>query len=438
MLLMLLYGSQNFTSPMPTYENINFQLFLFKINGFLFITICGGVQLLNPLSTNTTTTSVFVNLSSVGGGSAMSKMPPSKHLSRLLSSLSSLPPDMWLVSREGFSLPSHSLLLSLYSPWLRKLLPSSPTSLSLPLPAQTLSSLLSLLTTGSSTSSSCFNPTLVIEAAEVMGMNLEDLQIIQSSSNQGEDSNEQNDSFNYLEDTSNNHEDTSNNKEDTSNNQEDSSNYKKDTSHNKKNTSNNKEDTSDNQEDLFDEVKTQKIKKEPFHESLSLKNVDENIEDFSTHEHDLGDKTIEEHEFEIIYLLNETTRIYHCNQCDYKTDMTYKISNHMKTRHTEKIYQCRDCDLKTKDKYHLKKHMVAKHTGLRFNCDECDFQTAHKKDVKRHSETKHSDRQIQNNLCDICDFKTYNGVTLRRHKRKVHNLYEKKAYYKMAQLKKGN
>lgn len=138
----------------------------------------------------------------------------------------------------------------------------------------------------------------------------------------------------------------------------------------------------------------------------------------------------------MINLLNDTTGIFHCNQCDYESEMAYKIAKHIKIRHTCKIYQCKDCDHRTKDKHHLKRHMVALHTGLRFNCDKCDFQTAHKNCVKMHSETKHGDKRINSFICDICDFKTFIGRYLRDHKRKAHNVYTKEAYYKMAQLKK--
>ena len=110
--------------------------------------------------------------------------PPSLHTSLLASSLTSLrlsPPNIYIVSSEGFSIPTHSLLLTLHSFSLSSLLSSLPTSplpsLHLPFPALPLSSLLSLLATGKSSSSASFNPLLVVEAAEMLGINLDDLQL---------------------------------------------------------------------------------------------------------------------------------------------------------------------------------------------------------------------------------------------------------------------
>ena len=113
--------------------------------------------------------------------SMFSSLQPSL-LSSSLSSLLLSPPDLHLVSSEGYSLASHSLLLTLYSSSLPSLLlslPPSPThSLSLPFPAHSLSSLLSLLTRGNSLSTSSFNPLEVIEAAELLGIDIEDISIV--------------------------------------------------------------------------------------------------------------------------------------------------------------------------------------------------------------------------------------------------------------------
>ena len=102
------------------------------------------------------------------------------HSSRLSLALSSSPPpDLWLVSSEGFSLPCHSSLLSLHSPTIRLLLSSSPlsTSLSLPVPALPLSMLISLLRQGTASHHTSFDPVTVLEAAEVLGIHMEDVLI---------------------------------------------------------------------------------------------------------------------------------------------------------------------------------------------------------------------------------------------------------------------
>ena len=94
-------------------------------------------------------------------------------------------PDLWLVSSEGFSLPTFASLLTLHSSLLRTLIPSSfswssssspsssTSSLSLPIPALPLSLLLSLLSEGSVSHSLPYNPLEVLEAAELLGIDID-------------------------------------------------------------------------------------------------------------------------------------------------------------------------------------------------------------------------------------------------------------------------
>ena len=102
----------------------------------------------------------------------MALSQPSGHWARLSlamrSQLSSKTPDLWLVSSEGFSLPTFASLLTLHSPLLRTLLSSttntsSTSSLSLPVPALPLHLLLSLLSQGSVSHHVPFNPLEVFQ-----------------------------------------------------------------------------------------------------------------------------------------------------------------------------------------------------------------------------------------------------------------------------------
>ena len=99
----------------------------------------------------------------------MTSSPPPGHWARISlavkTQLMSTPPDLWLVSSEGYSLPTWASLLTLHSPLLKTLLLSSTSSpstssssLSLPVPALPLSLLLSLLSEGSVSHHQPFNP----------------------------------------------------------------------------------------------------------------------------------------------------------------------------------------------------------------------------------------------------------------------------------------
>ena len=89
-------------------------------------------------------------------------------------------PNLWLVSSEGFSLPTHTSLITLHSPLLKTLLSSSSSlefscsnSLSVPVPALPLSLLLTLLSEGSVSHSLPYNPLEVLEAAELLGIDID-------------------------------------------------------------------------------------------------------------------------------------------------------------------------------------------------------------------------------------------------------------------------
>merc|ERR1712129_425715 len=138
-----------------------------------------------------------------------SSMATAGHGGRLSSAISSLgQPDLWLVSSDGWHLPSHSLLLSLHSSLIHSLLSSStlPCSLSLPIPSLPLSLLLSLLSTGSVSHHSMFSPVDILEAAELLGIEMEDVRIAGRQETNEEDTTKEDtseeDSTGYSETTS--------------------------------------------------------------------------------------------------------------------------------------------------------------------------------------------------------------------------------------------
>ena len=94
------------------------------------------------------------------------------------SELTLKPPDLWLISSEGFFLPTNASLLTLHSHLLKTLLShssfnSSSSSLSIPIPALPLSLLLALLAQGSVNHHLPFNPLEVLEAAELLGIDID-------------------------------------------------------------------------------------------------------------------------------------------------------------------------------------------------------------------------------------------------------------------------
>ena len=110
----------------------------------------------------------------------MATAQPKDHWGRLnlavKSELSWKPPDLWIVSKEGFYLPTSTSLLILHSSLLNTILSSSNMSSScifLPIPALPISFLLTLLSEGAVSHNLTFNPHQVLEAAELLGIDID-------------------------------------------------------------------------------------------------------------------------------------------------------------------------------------------------------------------------------------------------------------------------
>jgi len=94
------------------------------------------------------------------------------------------PPDLCIVSKEGHALYTQRALLGLHSPLLATLLSSSPSSsslpaLSLPLSSASLVSLLSILASGQTNTDNSLDLMELVRAADLLGITIEDLQIVQ-------------------------------------------------------------------------------------------------------------------------------------------------------------------------------------------------------------------------------------------------------------------
>ena len=309
---------------------------------------------------------------------------PSLHSYLLSSSLSSLllsPSNLHLVSSEGFFLPTHSLLLTLHSPSLSSLLssvpPSSLPSLHLPFPALTLSSLLSLLATGESSSPSSFNTLHIVGAAEMLGINLDILQLDNNARNEDEPK-------------------------------------------------------------ILDN-RTKTLAGQPSDTDVSLNNIDKSeISDKNSVENNIKyENTVTEEVWDISDIepfnnipenkikrvwkqsIDKETGMFICKCCDYKTDKRERGYEHLRMRHGLKVFLCDKCDYRTKGKGHMKAHMETKHSGIRYDCEECEYQTAHKKDVRRHQLIKHNDG-VKPFSCDKCTYKAVSANYINTHKLRRH------------------
>ena len=104
-------------------------------------------------------------------------------------------------------------------------------------------------------------------------------------------------------------------------------------------------------------------------------------------------------------MIDVETKIFNCDLCDYKTHNIKNGYQHFQRKHIQcnQLFQCEKCIYRSKHKSHLKEHVEQQHSGLRYDCDGCDFQSSHKKDVKRHKLRKHNDK-IKPFQCFLCPY----------------------------------
>merc|ERR1719318_380610 len=102
-------------------------------------------------------------------------------LSTLLNHLGVSQPDLCILSREGHSVFTNRFLIGFHSQLVKEIFKSVPHTelayLSLPVSSSALSCLLKLLSHGATESEDRFDPIEVITAAEVLGIDMEDVQV---------------------------------------------------------------------------------------------------------------------------------------------------------------------------------------------------------------------------------------------------------------------
>ena len=76
---------------------------------------------------------------------------------------------------------------------------------------------------------------------------------------------------------------------------------------------------------------------------------------------------------------------FKCNFCSFKTSIQTTIILHKKTDHPNaKIFQCEECDYRSEWSYKVSQHYEVKHEGLLHRCSKCDFKTSYRENLLRH------------------------------------------------------
>ena len=71
----------------------------------------------------------------------------------------------------------------------------------------------------------------------------------------------------------------------------------------------------------------------------------------------------------------DETNKYSCQKCDFTTEQTSIMINHLKDVHEKTDFNCKQCDFKATQEDDLKMHDESAHKNTEFLCEQCDFKT---------------------------------------------------------------
>ncbi|MFK0570596.1 C2H2-type zinc finger protein [Endozoicomonas sp.] len=90
---------------------------------------------------------------------------------------------------------------------------------------------------------------------------------------------------------------------------------------------------------------------------------------------------------------NTGEKPHKCGQCDFASEYSSSLIQHMRIHTGEKSFVCRICDYACNQRCNLKTHMRA-HTGEKpYKCIFCDYVAKTVGNVKSHSNNNHPDRK---------------------------------------------
>ena len=108
---------------------------------------------------------------------------------------------------------------------------------------------------------------------------------------------------------------------------------------------------------------------------------------------------------------------FSCQDCDYKTNQSSHLKQHVEGIHEGVCYKCEQCDYKGTTRSDLKRHVENRHNGIFYSCDQCSHKARTKSNLKVHVQYKHDGIVIP---CRQCDFKGRDRGRLNRHMKSKH------------------
>ena len=133
-----------------------------------------------------------------------------------------------------------------------------------------------------------------------------------------------------------------------------------------------------------------------------------------------------------IEFVHTKEKVYHCDQCDYRTHRRCYLPQHCRRVHgegspVEKKLKCEFCDYRAFQKLHLDLHTMTKHSGeLKFKCEHpgCKFSTNYSMSMQKHSRNHEDKFESQFPFaCALpsCDFRRRSKAEMMKHERNHEN-----------------
>ena len=76
--------------------------------------------------------------------------------------------------------------------------------------------------------------------------------------------------------------------------------------------------------------------------------------------------------------------IYKCQECDYTSYNSNKVTVHMRSHSGEKPFSCQLCNYRSTHNSNLRRHMTVHSSKMSYKCLKCSYSTKWQSSLKRH------------------------------------------------------